>query len=143
MFGDVIGVQRLCVSVCQTNTFGDQAPLNERLCVPTCPTGWFAQNDALRRCVTRCNSTTYGYNLVCLAPTSCPINWVGDPSTNLCVSICPVSEGTFSDFNSKLCVKQCPILSGVKYFADPTLRWCVQTCNASHALFGNNNTLTC
>lgn len=143
LFGDVVAGKRLCVAVCQTGMFGDQDPVGGRLCRNPCPSGWFAQNDALRRCVVRCNSTTYGYNLVCEPPANCPTNWVGDPSTNLCTSLCPVSQGTFSDFNSKLCVKQCPIISNVKYFADPTLRWCVTTCNASHSLFGNNKTLTC
>lgn len=143
LFGDVIGVSRICVSICQINTYGDQDPNNGRLCGGTCPAGWYAQNDNLRRCVRRCNSTTYGYNNVCLLPQSCPVDWVGDPSTNLCTSLCPASEGTFSDFNSKLCVKKCPIIGTTKYFADPTKRWCVTTCNASHNLFGNNNTLEC
>ena len=144
MFGDIVGGKRLCVDVCQTDKFGDQDPAGGRLCRNPCPLGWFAQDDTLRRCVTRCNSTTYGYNLVCKLPANCPVDWVGDSSTNLCVSICPISQGTFSDLAStRLCVKQCPILSSVKYFADPTKRWCVTTCNASQLLFGNNKTLTC
>lgn len=85
LFGDVRGVDRLCVPVCQANFFGDQDPANGRLCVNPCPSGWFAQDDSLRRCVKRCNSTTYGHNLVCRLPSNCPPNWVGDPSKNLCV----------------------------------------------------------
>ena len=145
LFGDFwTNGTRLCVSVCQTGKYGDQIPLGDRNCKTPCPDGWFAQNDALRRCVTRCNSTTYGYLKVCLAPASCTGYMVGDPSTNLCVDTCPVTQGTYADLTvTKTCVSVCPIVGDVIYFADPTLRWCVAKCNESHLLFGNNKTQTC
>ena len=91
LFGDVVGVNRICVPVCQSSNFGDQNPLGGRLCRSFCSSGWFAQNDNLRRCVTRCNSTTYGYNLVCVPPQNCPTNWVGNSASNLCTDLCPAS----------------------------------------------------
>jgi hypothetical protein len=120
LFGDVIGVNRLCVSICQTSKFGDQSPGSRRFCGGTCPTNWFAQDDSLRRCVTRCNSTTYGYLKVCYFPQNCPVGWVGDPSTSLCTNLCPASLGLFKDkVSSHLCVSLCPTLA-LRYFADPT-----------------------
>jgi len=116
----VIGTDRWCVPICQANTFGDQSPGSRRFCGGTCPTSWFAQDDNLRRCVSRCNSSTYGYNKVCYSPASCPANWVGDPSTSLCTNLCPKSLGLFKDkASSRLCVNLCPTLA-LKYFADPT-----------------------
>lgn len=89
LFGDTVAGFRICVEICSVNSYGDQSPTGNRACLPGCPAGYFAQNDTLRRCVTRCNSTTYGYNNVCMLPELCPGNWVGDPSTNLCTNWCP------------------------------------------------------
>ena len=60
MFGDIVDGYRICVEVCQVGFFGDQTSGSVRWCVANCPNGTFAQNDTLRRCVTRCNGTTYG-----------------------------------------------------------------------------------
>jgi len=100
----------------------------------------------------KCKDKTYGWNNVCLTdPKSCPTGYFGDDSTNLCVNLCPPSQGTFGDPESKLCVRKCPLnpnypTSGPQnYFADISNRLCVLTCNASYStgLFGNNNTRTC
>lgn len=111
--------------------------------MPTCPDDYFAQADSLRRCVTRCNATTFGYNKVCYDPEDCPNTYVGDVSTNLCTTLCPISEGTFADQVSKLCVEFCPINNSIIYFADPTDRWCRDTCDTGNDLYGNNDTQTC
>ena len=84
-------------------------PGGTRTCIPTCPNGYFAQDDSLRRCVLRCNSTTFGTIIgtapVCVQPENCPTGEVGDLSTNLCTDLCPVSQGTFADdIVSYLCV---------------------------------------
>lgn len=68
LFGDVINGFRICVDVCQVNSFGDQSPSGNRKCLPRCPAGYFAQDDDLRRCVLRCNSTTFGTDRVCKFP---------------------------------------------------------------------------
>ena len=60
MFGDFVLGHRICVDVCQVNSYGDQTAGSFRWCVPNCPANTFAQNDTLRRCVTRCNTSTYG-----------------------------------------------------------------------------------
>lgn len=91
----------LCVEVCTAGTFGDETATNFRECRKTCPSPYFAQNDDQRRCVKRCNSTTFGYQETCTYhtvdcpysfkrlcyedPHSCPGDYFGDYSTNLCV----------------------------------------------------------
>lgn len=149
MFGDVVNGHRVCVEVCQANSFGDQTAGSFRWCVPTCPANTFAQDDSLRRCVTRCNSTTYGRTVgwVCVNEKDCPVNYTGDPTTNLCVNWCPVEAGTFADNISKLCVEKCPIATnGTYFYADVHIRWCIPNCinyNSTFNEFGNNSTQTC
>ncbi len=116
-----------------------------RHCVSQCPNKTFAQNDTLRRCVTRCNGTTYGRQIdwTCVDPQNCPPQYTGDPSTNLCVTLCPALNGTFSDNISKLCVDRCPIQNGTVYYAQIHYRWCIPTCTVGQLEFGNNETQTC
>ena len=113
--------------------------------MPNCPSGTFAQNDSLRRCVTLCNSTTYGNKdtWTCVDPLNCPTNFTGDPTTQLCVDLCPPSNGTFADNNTKMCVAKCPIQGTTYYYADSHTRWCIPTCNSAYNEFGNNSTQTC
>jgi len=116
--------------------------------VPNCPNNTFAQNDTLRRCVTRCNTTTYGRSTdwTCVIPLDCPANHTGDPTTNLCVDWCPPANDTYADNISKLCVSKCPNDTGTLYYADWHIRWCIPTCqnyNATYSEFGNNSTQTC
>ena len=105
-FGDTVGGLRICVEVCSVGSYGDQMNNSYRHCVSQCPNTTFAQNDTLRRCVTRCNVSTYGRvtDWTCVDPQNCPPQYTGDPSTNLCVTLCPALNGTFSDNISKLCV---------------------------------------
>lgn len=119
-FGDVLDGYRLCVEVCQMGTYGDQTDGSVRWCVAHCPNHTFAQNDTLRRCVTRCSDGTYGREAdwACVAATDCPENYTGDPTTNMCVQVCPISAGTFADNISKLCISRCPVAGSVIYYAD-------------------------
>lgn len=116
--------------------YGDQTSGSYRWCVPNCPNNTFAQNDTLRRCVTVCNTTTYGRSTdwTCVLPADCPATYVGDPTTNLCTNLCPAANGTFADNVSKLCVSKCPITTNgtMYYYADIHLRWCIPTCQASY-----------
>lgn len=143
LFGDVVNGYRVCIEVCSDGLFGDQSPTGYRECIPTCPSGWFAQEDELRRCVLRCNSTTYGSNRVCVLPEDCPGTEVGDPYTGLCTDWCSEEKGLFADnIVSDLCVEHCPINNSILYFADTTDRRCRDTCTGP-TLFGNNETQTC
>ena len=149
MFGDVVDGYRICVEVCQVGYFGDQTAGSLRYCVQNCPANTFAQNDTLRRCVTRCNLTTYGRSTdwTCVNQQACPDAFTGDPTTNMCVDWCPQSAGTFADNISKLCVEKCPIANnGTYFYADEHIRWCIDRCvhyNASVSEYGNNSTQTC
>lgn len=58
-FGDKYNNLNLCVSVCAMGTYGDET--GNRLCSTTCPSPYYRQNDTLRRCVLKCNSSSYGY----------------------------------------------------------------------------------
>lgn len=132
LFGDVVNGLRVCVEVCQVGKFGDQVNTSYRHCISQCQNGTFAQNDSSRLCVIRCNISTYGRTTdwTCVNPLNCPDNYTGDPTTNLCVSWCPPSNGTFADNISKLCVSKCPTVNGTIYYADIHIRWCIATCVA-------------
>ena len=100
MFGDANAGMNQCVDVCTAGTFGDET--GNRYCKKTCPSPYFSQDDELRRCVKRCNSSSFGYHETCTYhavncqysykrvcyedPHSCPNNYFGDNSTNLCVN---------------------------------------------------------
>ena len=145
LFGDEVDGFRICVDVCSGDNFGDQDPLGDRDCVPTCPDGYYAQADDLRRCVLRCNTTTFARSdKVCVTEENCFVGEVGDPYTQECTTWCSEEQGLFADdIQSNLCVEKCPINDSVLYFADPTLRWCKATCNATGDYYGNNDTQTC
>ena len=149
MFGDLVLGHRICVEVCQMGTYGDQTAGSFRWCVSGCNPNTFAQNDTLRRCVTRCSNGTFGRtgDWTCVNEYQCPVNYTGDFTTNMCVNWCPVSAGTFADNISKLCVEKCPIASnGTYYYADIHIRWCIPSCisyNSTYDEYGNNSTQTC
>ena len=106
----------------------------------------FAQNLS-RICVTVCNSGTWGHTnfQACVEnPFHCGVQWA-DNSTNLCVTTCPASVGTFADPTSGFCVPLCPNTPN-KYFSDLYSRKCVQRCPDSvdfDGTFGNNETRVC
>ena len=76
-----------CVDTCPLAevTFGDTVG---DMCVKTCPDGTFAQQDANRRCVSRCAANTWGNKItkICITNpvTECPPNTWADDSTNNC-----------------------------------------------------------
>jgi len=142
----------VCTSLCTSELFGDQTAGSNRRCKSPCPATTYALSSN-RRCVTNCqdNATDgsvvhlYGYNNVCYSSaTSCPADYFGDDSTNLCVNPCPIGQGTFGDPEvTKKCVRTCPTVGTTLWYADPTNRQCVRTCSAANGYFGNNNTKTC
>ena len=81
---------------------------------------------------------------ICVETTDdCGLNsqWA-DNSTNLCVDTCPVLDGTFGNFDDRMCVPVCPN----ETFADDLSRTCVTRCpenNGIHDTFGNNETHIC
>lgn len=66
-------------------TFGDK---DGDACVYRCPDTTFAQNDTNRRCVPRCNTTTWGNKItrICISNpvTQCPANTWADNFTQKC-----------------------------------------------------------
>ncbi len=104
---------------------------------------YFAQ-EYTNLCTKKCMDNTYGYNGISPADYSLSIGafcettanacylhnqYFADDSTNLCVPICPSTQGTFGDpVISKKCVLKCPISSNVIYYADPDTRICISNC---------------
>lgn len=152
LFGDTTLAGNICVALCTAGLFGDQSTTGLRRCIGTCPAGFYALTSN-RKCVSNCqdNATDgsvihlYGYNNVCYpSATSCPANYFGDDSTNLCVNPCPIGQGTFGDpAVTNKCVRSCPTVGTDIWYADPSNRQCVRTCSLANNLFGNNNTKTC
>jgi hypothetical protein len=130
-----------CVSICPSSnkTFGDKAG---DMCVPLCPAGFFAQQDANRRCVDRCAGTSWGNSVtrVCVTdPKLCPDGTWADDFTNLCTSLCSSSQNYYGYNISKKCVTSCLSPS---FAYDPT-RVCIDVCPASlndSGLFGDPST---
>lgn len=68
----------------------------------------------------------------------CPQGF-GDYSTRTCVNLCPESNGTFADPETKLCVEVC----SPGYFADNATRACVSSVDCTGDLVGEPLTLKC
>lgn len=56
--------------------------------------------------------------------TTCSANSYADPTTRVCVAVCPDQPPMFASNGTQTCVKKCP---GVT-FGDNSTRSCVTTC---------------
>ena len=119
-----------CVDICPLSeaTFGDSTG---DMCVKTCPDGTFAQQDANRRCVSRCTANTWGNKItkICITNpvTECPPNTWADDNTNICEEVCASTPSTYGYNVTRKCVTSCVSPS----YAFDSTRVCIDICPAS------------
>jgi hypothetical protein len=138
---------RLCAMVCPYGYYGINQTSN-RLCVLTCDSGYWADNytSMCYNVKTQCSNGTYADKQLkyCVIGQSCtpgtyadPLTMgceanctnttmFGDPSTNLCVNLCPSSPDYFSQYG--YCKGTCLDNMYRDYQAN---RSCVVTCSST------------
>jgi hypothetical protein len=100
------------------------------LCVTQCPPYYFGEVIG-QICVLNCSANNkYAYNVSCY--TNCPNNLKADPTTFLCVEVCPF--GYFAE--DGVCVTSC-----ANGYADPFLKVCVAVCSPDY--YAYTPTLQC
>jgi len=110
---------RECLTACPGPTYFRD--LTTMRCVLDCPAYYFAQSTG-QICVVNCSiNNQYGYNRVCYSV--CPNNTNADPTTNLCVEVCPF--GYFAE--NGVCSTTCTV-----GFADPFTKICASVCSPDY-----------
>ena len=151
-----VDVNRRCVPVCATATWGNKAT---RICitqpVTQCPSDTWADNFT-QRCEEVCHSGSayYGYNITRMCVTACPSPTFAWDGTRVCIDVCPASlvdSGYFGDnmttptrkcfltcqtanyyrdiAASRTCVSSCTYNSTYKTYKDPTTWSCEAVCS--------------
>lgn len=145
---------RPCVQTCPFGYYAINLTSN-RVCTSVCDNGYWADNFT-RTCYNvkkSCNNNTYAdsQKRLCVTGTNCTVgtyadpltmgcepacnnsSYFGDPSTNLCVTLCPTSPDYYSQ--NGICNSTCTGGFFADYVANRT---CLAKCSSSPvALYGN------
>jgi len=169
---------RLCVKTCPYGEYAINLT-STRLCVATCDDGYWADN-MTRFCYNikeNCTNNTFAdpQKKLCVIGTNCttlryadPLTrgcelnctgseYIGDPSTNLCVTMCPQNPDTYAQYKkctgtcangqyadwqaNRTCVTRCS-QTPIPLFGNGVNK-CVNASSCGTSLFGNNNTQLC
>lgn len=140
---------RICVTVCETGTWGYKSS-RECVEVPTsCQTQW--ADNTTNLCVTTCpvSADTFGDPTTKFCVSLCPNTYFADYSTRLCVQTCPANveeQGLFGNNQTRICEEVCSPQGGVLTYADPQTanRFCVLACSQNpNPSFADPSTARC